>query len=303
MRLHITRIDLWLLLVTVIWGGNFTVVKLAIHEIPPLAFNSLRLLVAAVVFLAAMPYDPTRRGGRPWPSLTRAEWVHVALLGLVGQFLYQLLFLGGLARTTVAISSLVFACTPIVVGLLSSALGHERVPLSLWLGAIVSVAGIYLVIGHDAPLGAGSALGNLMAVGAMLCWAVYSVASRPLLRHRSPLVVTGYSMAIGAALYLPFAWSTLVDMSWAAVGWGSWAGLLASALLSFCLAYMIWYTAIQRIGTTRTAMYSNVTPIIAMVIAALWLGEHLTLLKVAGAVAVLAGVAATKIDTGTPTEA
>ncbi len=303
MRLHVSRIDAWLLLMTLIWGANFTVVKLVIHDIPPLAFNSLRLLVAAAVFFAAMPWDPGRTEGPSRPWLTRAEWVHVVALGFIGQFLYQLCFLAALERTTVAINSLVFACTPIVVGLISRALGHDRVQATVWVGGAVSLAGIYLVMGHDMRAGAGSMRGNVLAIAAMLCWALYSVGTKPLLQRRSPLVITGYAMAFGAVMYLPVAWPTLLHLSWRTIGWASWAGLLWSAAFSFCLAYLIWYTAIQRIGTTHTSMYSNVTPIVAMLIAAVWLGEPVTATKIVGAVAVLAGVAVTKIEIGTPLEA
>ena len=51
--------------------------------------------------------------------------------------------------------------------------------------------------------------------------------------------------------------------------------MIGSSLLALAFAYMVWYTAIQRIGSSRTAIYSNLTPIVAMVVAALWLGEQI----------------------------
>lgn len=76
----------------------------------------------------------------------------------------------------------------------------------------------------------------------------------------------------------------------------AWAALVLSALLALFVAYMIWYTAVQTIGGTRTAVYSNVTPVVAMVAAAIWIGEPITLRKLAGAAAVIAGLAVTRLE-------
>lgn len=275
---------------TVIWGSNFTVVKIAVRDIPELPFNALRLVVASAAFLLMLAL---REGP---PRLTPREWRHVAVLGIVGHVLYQLCFLGAVTRTTVANSALIFAFTPIVVALLTAAVGHERVPPARWFGAAVSLAGIYVVMGAGAADPGATVFGNGLAAGAMLCWAVYTVGARPLLALQSPLAVTGYSMSIGSLLYLPIAWPGLRALQWTAVRPAAWAAVLLSALLALFVAYMIWYTAVQTIGSTRTSMYSNVTPIAAMAVAALWLGEPLTARKLAGAGAVIVGLAVSRIE-------
>jgi drug/metabolite transporter (DMT)-like permease len=70
----------------------------------------------------------------------------------------------------------------------------------------------------------------------------------------------------------------------------SWAGLLYSAFLSIGLAYLLWYRGVARLGGSRTAIYSNLTPVVALAAGALWLGEDLTLLSVVGAALVIGGV-------------
>ena len=289
-RFHLQPIDAALLLMAVIWGSNFTFVKVAVRDIPELPFNSLRLFIASAAFLLALA---AREGEY---RLTAAEWRRIVVLGIVGHFIYQLCFLGAVARTTVANNSLIFAFTPVTVGLLTAALGHERIPASRWAGALVSLAGIYLVVGASAGNEGASRVGDLLCVGAMLCWTLYTVGAQPLLATRSALCVTGYSMTIGSILYLPVAWRGLVSMAWSQVRPAAWAALLASALLGLFVAYVIWYTAVQRIGGSRTAVYSNITPLVAMAVAAVWLGEPLTPHKLAGAAAVIAGIAITKLE-------
>jgi drug/metabolite transporter (DMT)-like permease len=282
-------IDLLLLLMTVIWGSNFTVVKVAARYIPERPFNCLRLLVASAAFLVAIAI---REG---WPRLTHAEWIRILQLAIIGHVVYQLCFVAAVARTTVANNALIFAFTPVTVALLTAWLGHERIPTTRWIGALISLAGIYVVVRANDVAG-GTMSGNLLAAVAMVCWAIYTVGARPLLNTRSPLVVTGYSMAIASLAYIPISWDALLDMSWSKVPAAAWLALVMSALLALFVAYMIWYTAVQTIGSTRTSMYSNVTPIAAMLTAAIWIGEPITLRKVLGTALVLAGLATTKLE-------
>ena len=275
---------------TVIWGSNFTVVKIAIRYIPELPFNCLRLIVASTAFLVALALLEGR------PTMTRAEWRRILLLAILGHVVYQLCFVAAVSRTTVANSALIFAFTPIVVALLTSMLGHERIQLARWAGALLSLGGIYLVVGASTGSAGATTIGNVMAAGAMFCWAMYTVGARPLLVRHSPLAVTGYSMAAGSVIYVAISWSGLRALPWAAVPVSAWVAMALSALLALFVAYMIWYTAVQKIGGTRTAVYSNVTPIVAMAVAAIWVGEPLTVRKLTGAAAVIAGLAVTRLE-------
>jgi drug/metabolite transporter (DMT)-like permease len=288
-KLRLQKLDALLLLMTVFWGSNFTVVKIAVRDIPELPFNALRLLVAAAAFLVTLAVVEGA------PRLTKAEWLRILVLAAVGQVIYQLCFLGAVSRTTVANSALIFAFTPIVVALLTAVMGHEHIPGTRWVGALISLAGIYLVVG-TARGAEATVFGDLLATGAMLCWALYTVGSRPMLATRSPVVVTGYTMAVGSILYLPIAAPGLRQLEWSAVRPAAWTALVLSALLALYVSYMIWYTAVQSIGSTRTSVYSNITPLVAMAVAFIWLGEPVTTRKLIGAAAVIAGLAVTKLE-------
>src|SRR5262245_61192378 len=171
---------------TIIWGSNFAVIKSAFHELDPQAFNAVRMGVASVAFLVVMAgarwlssgtqgstfYSPARVTGR--------EWVQLAVLGLIGHVFYQLCFIGGLARTSVANSSLMLAITPVLIAAISAVLGHERIGRAHWIGAAVSTAGIYLVVGRGFRLGGAGLLGDALMFGAVVCWAIYTLGTRPL---------------------------------------------------------------------------------------------------------------------------
>ena len=284
-----TRFDLLLFLMVAIWGANFSLVKVALREFPELVFNALRLLIASSLFLGAIWWQQRTS---PRPALSRAEWIRVVVLGLIGHLIYQFLFLGGLKRTSVANGSLIMGTTPVIVALLSAWTGHERISLQRWLGAAISFLGLYIVVGAQAGL--GNPTGDLLVLASTACWATYSVASVPLLKRHSPVVVTGYTMTVGATAYTLAAVPALRSMAWGQVSALGWGLMLASAVFALGLAYLIWYSSVQRVGSTRTAAWSNVTPVMAMSIAALWLGEGLALRQLAGAGVIFAGLVMTR---------
>ena len=292
-------LDLLLLLMVIIWGSNFSVIKLALLEFPQATFNGLRLLLASSVFLVAIAVVRARaRAGLrpPVPALTGAEWRLVFLLGLLGTVLYQLLFLAGVARTSVANSALIFGCTPVAVAIMASVAGHDRLSGARWAGAALSFAGIYALVGRRAELSVSSLAGDALVFGGMLCWSLYSVLAQPLLKRHSPLIVTGLAMASGTVVYLLFAIAPMLRTNWEAISAASWVLMASSSLLALAFAYMVWYTAVQRIGSSRTAIYSNLTPIVAMIVAAMWLGEQITQPQVIGAVLILSGIAITRLS-------
>lgn len=292
-------LDLLLLLMVVIWGSNFSAIKYALREFPEVTFNALRLLLASAVFLVAIAVvrSRARHGLRPAePRLNAREWRLVVLLGLLGTVLYQLLFLAGVARTSVANAALIFGCTPVAVAIMASVAGHDRLSAARWGGAALSFAGIYALVGRRAEWSAATVAGDALVFGGMLCWSLYSVLAQPLLKRHSPLVITGLAMASGTVIYVAFAILPVLRTDWSAISVTSWGLMVASSLLALAFAYMVWYTAVQRIGSSRTAIYSNLTPIVAMIVAAVWLGEQISRAQLLGAALILSGIAVTRLS-------
>jgi len=301
---------------TVIWGTNYALVKSAFQELDPQAFNALRLIEASAVMVATnlivsrLRSRVPERGGRstslraspeiasifhtPAP-VTSADWIRLAWLGIIGHCLYQYLFVGGLGKTSVANGALLVSSTPVVITFLSWLSGNERVGALHWAGTLLSLAGIYIVVGRGAHVTAASVRGDAMLVGAVVCWALYTLGARPLMVRHSPVGVTALSMLIGTLVYVPIAAPALARVPWSTVSAVTWVKLVYSSLFAICIAYTIWYAAVREIGSARTSVYSNLLPIVAMITAYVWLREPIGASKVAGASAVLAGVALTRM--------
>ena len=97
-----------------------------------------------------------------------------------------------------------------------------------------------------------------------------------MLDRYSPVFITGLTMTIGTLVYAPFALMWLKDVDLTAVSALAWVGVVYSAAFALVASYIIWYTAVQQLGGSHTAIYSNVVPIVAMVVASLVLGEPTT---------------------------
>jgi drug/metabolite transporter (DMT)-like permease len=308
---RISRLDWLLLLMTVIWGTNYALIKTVFRELDPHVFNALRLMLASTVMVSASAVFRRRWSARraaaddapgvvasifhtPAP-VTRGDLIRLVWLGLVGHCGYQYLFVGGLAQTSVANGALLVSATPVVITLLSTITGHERIGALHWAGTLLSLLGIYIVVGRGAHVTAASMRGDLMLMGAVVCWALYTIGARPLMVRHSPVGVTALSMLFGTLMYLPLAAPRFARVPWEAVSALTWVKLVYSALFAICVSYTIWYAAVRAIGGARTSVYSNLLPIVAMLSAYVWLREPLGPAKLAGAAAVLAGVALTRL--------
>ncbi|MDP3716532.1 MAG: DMT family transporter [Acidobacteriota bacterium] len=288
----LTLLDAALLLMVLIWGSNFSVVKVALRDFPEIPFNAMRLLIGSAVFLGVLWWH--RDSERQQAPLTRADWLQLLFLGAVGTFLYQLCFVGGVRRTSVANGSLIVGCSPIVIALLSAWAGHERIKPVRWVGVFLALGGLYLVVGRGAELSSQTLYGDALMIAAVLCWAVYSVASQPILKRHSALTVIGLTFSIGAALYVVMMIPVLLRVDWSSISAQSWGLMVGSALLALNLSYYIWYTGLKKLGGSRTSVYSYLTPVVAMVVAAVWLSEPISANQVAGAGAIFTGLLITR---------
>ena len=284
-------LDLLLVMVVVAWGANLSVIKVALREFPVHAFNALRMLMAGAAFAIMLwRMRPDERRVAP------ADRLRVVFLGLAGGTFYQMLFVSGVPMTSVANAGLIFGLTPVVVSIFSSVVGHEQLPWTRWAGGLLSVIGLYFVVGAGAAVTPASLTGDALVFVAMLFWCTYSVASRPMLGRYSPTVLTAWASIIAVPLYVAFAVPSLAATDWGRVSWWSWTLMLWSSAFCLVIAYVVWYTGVQRLGATRTSAYSNLTPIAAMAIAWLWLGETVTLGQAVGAAAILGGVFLTRLS-------
>ncbi|MEO7456103.1 MAG: DMT family transporter [Gemmatimonadaceae bacterium] len=282
--------DLLLLCMALIWGVNFIVVKFATGIFAPLAFNSTRIVVALVVL---WPLFLLRR--QPLPS--SRDIIGMLMLGALGNGLYQILWVEGMARTRASDAALLVAASPAVIEILGWFRGGERVGKRGIAGIAISLFGIGLVVSAATNGGSGSSTfaGNGLILASVLCWAFYSVGLKPYTEHVDGLTLSAITMTGGVVPMLVAAAPSLLATNWGAVSMAGWGAVAYSGLLALVVAYLFWYRGVRMLGPTRASMYSNLQPLFAIAAAWAFLGESPRALQLAGAACIVGGLLLTRL--------
>jgi drug/metabolite transporter (DMT)-like permease len=276
-----------LLLVAIIWGINFSVVKFALTEFLPLSFTVLRFILAALFLFSVMILH------REPFAIDHQDRAAIIRLGLIGITLYNLFFMYGLKYTSASNSALLVSLSPLFAVLIQAVSGKEPITVRITVGLGLASAGVFLIIrSHYGELSFSplDIIGDLLTLCASLSWAFYTLMSKPLLEKYSPIKVSTYSIAAGSILLLPLSLYELACQPWAGISIQSWLALGFSAFIATGIAFTLWYQGIKQLGVTRTIVYHYLMPCAAVVFAALFLRERVTFLLILGGIAILTGV-------------
>lgn len=281
--------DVLLFTMAVIWGINFSVIKFATLSFSPPALTGLRVGLAAV-FLIGVAFAGAR------PQLARRDVLILLALGVLGNGLYQLFFVHGVARTRAGNAALIVGSAPAFIALFARWRGLERVRRLTLVGIGLSVAGVALVIIGSAGSSNGDAtlLGSLLVFGGVLCWTVYTILLQPFTKRIEVVHLSAITMVGGAIPLLIASTPALIATDWAAVRLSGWLALFYASVVSMGIAYLFWYRGLRVLGPTRTAVYANLQPIIALLVAWAFLNETPTAFQAVGAGTIVAGVFLTR---------
>ncbi len=282
------RVYLGLGVQVLISAGTYLCGKRAMAELSPLVVILWRFLLSGSVFVLLLLLTP----GPKLPP--RAEWPRVWLLGLLAGPINQVLFFSGLVRSTAAHAALLYALTPLGVYVLSLLRGHERPSSRATLGIVTALTGVVvLLLGNGLASARGSLGGDLLILGAVSAWVVYTTEGRPFATAHGPLRATAWSMVASTLLMLPTA--LFVDPGSALrASLGAQASIAYLGLLTSVVAYLLWVYALSKVPASRVAIFSNLQPAATALAAWALLGEALHWALAVGGGLVLAGVRLTQ---------
>jgi drug/metabolite transporter (DMT)-like permease len=251
-------------------SATFLVAKFVLGAMPVFCVALLRFALAA----AALAGIWWARGGR-FGEVHRADWRGLLWLGVLAVPLNQGLFLTGVQRSSPAHAALFYSTTPMFVLLLSALRGEERVTLKKVAGIVIALAGVVLVLlDRGLRLDRSYFYGDLLLLGAVLAWALYSVGVRPLMRRNSAVTVTALSLMLGTALTLPAAPWVFRGFDPGAYSAAIWAGLVFLALVTSVLSYFLWLWCLSHSEATRVAVFTNFQPVVTTLFAFLLFHER-----------------------------
>ena len=285
--------DAALLIVVLIWGLNFPIIKVPLEVMHPFTVNLFRFVVSTGV-LGMLWAVEARRTSRPFFSAVAERPWSIIGLGMIGHVGYQVLFILGVSQTGAGNAALIIASSPIWTALIGHVLGIDRLRARQWVGFMLSFLGVIVVVlaGNGALVFSNATfLGNVLMLFGAFFWALYTVLSRPILtRGTPPIGLTFFGVLAAMPILGGLGVFTLPETVWSAVDGRIWLALLFSGGLSTGVAYALWNIAVRRVGPSQTAAFTNLVPFVALVAAYVLLGESITFIQVGGGALIIGGL-------------
>lgn len=283
--------ELALFMVAVIWGMNPPIIKVGLQYLPPQPYNLARMIVGAAIALIALAISGTYR------PMNRADFWKIFRISAFGFFIFQLFFTEGIQRTTSGNASFMLCLMPVSVLLLNKFCGIEKITRPTVIGIFCSVCGITLIVlgaGKEISLASNHLMGTIFILLSQAGYAYYTVFSKELLERYSTYQITAYLMVITALLLLIASSPVITEVSWTSIPWSGWASVVFSGMIALCLCNFLWIWGLGIIGTSRAAIFNNLSPVFAIATGYYLLGETFGLLQAAGAAFVFLGVYITR---------
>lgn len=275
---------------TVLWAANFIVAKYALRDFPPLLASGLRTIIAAIILLPIY----IARAKRNKPEWSRRLIWKLIILGLLGVGLNQVLFVFGMARTSVAHAALIIGLTPVTVFMLAAAAGQERLSPARLVGMFIALAGVAVLQLSGGPAGDATFLGDLIVFTGSSAFAAFTVVGKSEAKRVGGITVNTFAYVTSAlALLPPTLWQSRT-FDYAAVTVAGWVSLAYMAVVASVVCYMIYYWALAHMPASKLSAFSYLQPLLATLMAIPMLGEYPTKSLILGGALILGGVFVTE---------
>jgi drug/metabolite transporter (DMT)-like permease len=273
-------------LVMVVWGATPILTRLALEDMEPLLVATLRTVVAGVL---AVPLIAMARLPAPRSPVTRKL---LAVSGLAGFVVFPVVYTVGQERTSGLHGVMILAALPVFTGLYASAVARRR-PARHWIaGSAVALVGeVVLIAGRGDGEGDATVAGDLIVLAAALVVSAGYVAGALLPPRGVPSsAATYWGVLLGAVVLSPLLIGVLGADGLPEAGATAWGAVLFLAIVTSIVGYIGWYWALDRGGIQRIATLQFLQPVSGFALAAVVLGDRVTLPIAAGSALVVAGV-------------
>jgi len=269
----------------IFWGLSFASTKVILNSgLPPLTLAFIRFMLASVLLFPALKLLKSET------KISKSNLIPLMLSGFLGVTVYFFFENKGIRLTTASNAALIIAAIPVFTILAEYILYRQSVKLYKIFGVLISIAGVYLLIGNPGGDNNGTQkfVGNLLMLGACLSWVAYIQFSKKLNKSFSGLSLTTFQSFFGTIFLFPLA--IIEHRSWIMVGWD--VGLNIFYLGIFCSAtcYFLYLYALARLDSLVVSSYINIIPVVGALGGVVLLGEKLTSVQIIGGTIVILGV-------------
>jgi len=260
--------------------------KLLVVVFPIFLLAWLRFGIAAVAMASWIKPTPTES------PLNRHDRRLLFLESFLGNFLFSICMLFGVAMTSALAAGVIMAAIPGVVAILSAVFLRERIGLRVAFGIACAIGGIALVsmVRHEGDASAGSLLGNLLLVGAVICEASYVVIGKRLTGNVSAKRISALVNLWGLVLVTPLGIWQALQYDFTKVPINSWGLLLFYSLAASMATVWLWMTGLKHVPASSAGVFTVFLPVSAAAVGVLLLGEQFSVVQATAYSLALAGV-------------
>lgn len=268
------------------WGAMSPLAKWALDEFPTLAYMAIRPVIAVVMLAAFLLLR-----GQPL-GVERGDLRRFLLAGAICAGSSQFFYIGGLANTSVSHNVILISCSPLLVAGYSLLIKRQKLDNRSTLGVFGGFAGVVLLVaGAAGGDGGASLLGDVLSLGAAVSWMFATILPAPLLAKYGTLRTSLWLLGCSLLTVVPPSLLQIADAFAHPPSTLAWASLVYSGVFGILIGNSLWQHAVHQIGPNRTLIYLYLEPVVALILAALMLGERLSPVQAVGGVLALAGVA------------
>ncbi len=273
-----------LILVAIMWGGTFIATKMVSHVFGSFTGASYRYFVALLFMVPILLVKDPKAF-----KVTKKQLFQLSLLGATGIFAYSFFFFTGLRMVKASHGALIVALNPVLVMLISSSIGKERISRIKIIGLLLSIVGTAIVIarGDLFDLFTMFTWGDAFMLGCPISWALYTFFAKDALKFATPLQASTWAVVIGLAMilfFVPFeTYPTKVD-------WTIWLAIVYLGICGSVLGFVWYYEGIKEIGPVKTSIFNNLIPIFAVMFSVVFLNETIHDYMWYGSALVISGV-------------
>ena len=281
----------WLMLIalSVLWGGSFFFVGIAVKELSPFTIVFIRLSLAAlalwIVIIVVRISIPRTIGA----------WRALMIMGILNNVIPFSLIVWGQSHIESGLASIFNAMTPLFTVLVAGTfLADERISGMKIIGVLLGLCGAAVMVGSDALMGIGTdVLAQLAVMGAAVSYGFSTVFGRRLKSFAlNPIALAAGQVTMSSLILAPLALMIDKPFSQAMPGLNVWAALIALAVFSTALAYILFFRILTSAGATNVSLVTFLVPVSAIFLGFVFLDERLQLTHVVGMSLIAAGLSA-----------
>ena len=280
---HHIPLSVWgmLLLLSVIWGGSYLFVGIAVKDLSPLVIVMTRVIIAAA---ALLPLHLLLVG--PLPR-DREAWTAIIGLSVFNNVIPFTLIVTGQTMIASGLASVINATAPLFGVACIAAAGLEPLIPRKVLGILIGILGVAVLKGGTLLGQSSQGLGILLCLGAAASYGVGSLWAKLKLKNTPPLSMATAQLLCSSAIMTVLAFSFDNPSQLLAASTESWLAILGLSLLSTSLAYIIFFRVVARSGPANVLLVTMLIPVSAIAMGFAFLGETLDMMEIIGTIIII----------------